>query len=194
MSDITILIPTTPERRARLTKCTAAIHTTCEGMEYSIMTYENTVGWVKAVRYMLNQLDRDQLVIILNDDCVPQGDWLHILLRKYSQLFSREGDGGLLQPNDGIMNGTVATMPMGRVGYLRKRIHEGYLSYYADTELTERAKAEDLYYYVPEAIIHHEHHTNGKAEKDKTYFSQEKNLEHDKYLFMNRQREGFKYE
>lgn len=177
---IIILIPTTPERRERLARCIESVREN-SNHPHVIMTFENTIGWVGAVREMLSKLNPYSLAVIINDDCVPQKDWLKILYA--SHLMHPDH---LLQPNDGIMQGKVATMPFATVGYLLENIYDGYKSYYADTELTDRAIRQNRYGYVPEAIVTHEHWSNGQASKDQTYHSQEVNLEHDRALYESR--------
>ena len=186
MHPITILIPTTPERRERLSTCVKALYENSDH-PFTLMTYENNIGWVGAVLHMLSLLNATDIVCIINDDCIPQKGWLKTMVEEYFSAFS---DGiGLAQPNDGIMNGSVATLPMGQVGYLEKNICSEYKSYYADTELTENAVRDGKYIYVDTAVIEHHHWSVSKGFHDATYASQEVNLQHDMDLYSKRRRE-----
>ncbi len=82
---ITILIPTTPERRERLQNTIESIreHTT---QPYKLTIYENNYeGYVKAIHTLLDGIDG--LVWCLNDDVILKNDTSINLLSSSSQIW-----------------------------------------------------------------------------------------------------------
>lgn len=188
MNPITILIPTTPERRERLQQTIQSIreHTT---QPYRLMIYENNYeGYVKAIHTLLEGVDG--LVWCLNDDVILKNDALKILSDKFEELYPQHN--GLLQPRDGIQEGNVCTLPFCHSKIMQRFTHKGYHHNFADQEFTLIMKANNLYTYVPEAVVEHKHWINGKAEQDKTYTDSQTRFEKDKELFTNRLNNGFK--
>lgn len=184
---INILIPTTPERRDRLQQTIESIreHTT---LPYKLTIYENNYeGYVKAIHVLLDGVDG--LVWCLNDDVILKNDALKILNDKFLELYPQLN--GLLQPRDGIQEGNVATLPFCHAKIMKHLTHEGYHHNFADQEFTMRMKAADLYTYVPEAVVEHNHWINGKATQDKTYTDSQTRFEKDQKLFTNRLQNGF---
>jgi len=185
---ITILIPTTPERRERLATCIASIreHTT---MPYKLMVYENNYeGYVKAIHTLLEGLEG--LVWCLNDDVVLKNDALKILYDTFDELYPKWN--GLLQPKDGIQEGNVCTLPFCHSKIMRQLTFKGYHHNFADQEFTMRMSSMGLYKYIPEAVVEHQHWINAKAEKDKTYTGSQGKFEADQKLFEERVLTGFK--
>lgn len=186
-SKITILIPTTPERRERLAKCIDSIreHTT---QPYRLMIYENNgEGYVKAIHTLLEGVQG--IVWCLNDDVVLKNDALKILTETFNKEFPKHN--GLLQPRDGIQEGNVCTLPFCHSEIMKKLTHKGYHHNFADQEFTIRMSVAGLYRYVPEAVVEHMHWINGKAEKDETYTKSQELFEKDQTLFNNRLQNGF---
>jgi hypothetical protein len=179
---VTILIPTTPERRERLSKCIDSIreHTT---QPYRLMIYENNYeGYVKAIHTLLEGVNG--LVWCLNDDVVLKNDALKILTEKFNQLYLKWN--GLLQPRDGIQEGNVCTLPFCHSKIMQRMTFRGYHHNFADQEFTMVMKGLGLYNYVPEAVVEHQHWINNKAEKDKTYTDSQILFEQDHKLFEKR--------
>jgi len=184
---ITILIPTTPERRERLAKCIDSLreHTT---QPYKLMIYENNYeGYVGAIHTLLDGLDG--LVWCLNDDVILKNDALKVLTETFEKEFPKMN--GLLQPRDGIQEGNVATLPFCHSKIMQALTHKGYHHNFADQEFTMRMTAAGLYKYCPDAVVEHQHWINSKAEKDKTYTDSQVRFEQDKELFTNRLQNGF---
>lgn len=188
MKPIIIAIPTTPERRERLQKTVESIreHTT---MPYILMIYENDYkGYVSAIHTLLDAIDG--LVWCLNDDVILKNDALKILYDKFEELYPKWN--GLLQPKDGIQEGAVCTLPFCHSRIMKQLTHKGYHHNFADQEFTIRMSSLGMYAYVPEAVVEHQHHINGKAPKDRTYSDSQILYEKDRELFTNRLKNGFK--
>jgi len=186
-SKVTILIPTTQERRDRLAKCIDSIrtHTT---MPYRLMIYENNgEGYVKAIHTLLEGVQG--LVWCLNDDVVLKNDALKILFDKFDELYPKWN--GLLQPKDGIQEGNVCTLPFCHSSIMKRLTFKGYHHNFADQEFTIIMKASELYNYVPEAEVEHMHWINGKADKDKTYTDSQILFTKDQELFNKRLQNNF---
>lgn len=184
---ITILIPTTPERRERLAKCIDSIreHTT---QPYRLMIYENVgEGYVKAIHTLLEGVQG--LVWCLNDDVVLKNNALKILTEKFYELYPHWN--GLLQPKDGIQEGNVCTLPFCHSEIMKRFTFKGYHHNFADQEFTIIMNSAGLYTYVPEAEVEHMHWINGKAEKDVTYTDSQVLFEQDQKLFEERLKANF---
>ena len=176
---VTILIPTTPERRERLQKTIASIqeHTT---QPYRLMTYENNYeGYVAAIHVLLQGLDT--LVWCLNDDVILKNDALKILTERFLSLYPAMN--GLCQPADGIQVDNVATLPFCHSKVMEKLTFKGYHHNFADAEFTAVMRELKLFTYVPEALVEHEHWINKKAEKDMTYGYSANKFDQDQKLF-----------
>lgn len=179
---IKILIPTMKERRGRLEQCLASIKEHVK-IPHKVMTFENNLGgFVPAIHEMLKHVSGP--VFCIGDDTLFIDDSLDRLFAKYQELYP-EGD-GLVQPDDGILHGSVATMPLCDARTIQKYTYKGYNHWYADEEFTEIMKAKGKYTYVPECKFEHVHWVNKKVEYDPTYaFSMLKN-EQDRELFIKR--------
>ena len=158
MTPINICITTTAGREIRLTKCLTAIE---QNSNYpyilSLYTDKELTGCIKPTRLMLESLNPNHLAIVLNDDMVPEKDWLKILVHEYTKRFPNYD--GLAQPKDTIQNGSIATCPMATPKFLLEHWRPEYHHMFGDTELTERAKYLKKYLYVPESVVVHEHLT-----------------------------------
>lgn len=177
---ITIVIPTTKERRERLQLTVEAIRNN-SNYPHRILIYENEDGgWVKAA---LNAIDGiSGPICFMSDDMIPQKDWLKLLMDKY--------DNNFVYPDDGINNGSVATVQLCDADYFRKYMFPEYHHNFGDTELTEIARIQGKLIYVPESKIIHNHWTKG-ANRDNTYLTQVPYFEHDKNLFNSRKSNNF---
>ncbi len=184
---IFILIPTTKERRPRLKELIDSIHENTQGIDYSIVTFENHIGWVRAHRSMLNRING--YCVLLADDLIVKENWLQNLWNSFVDAFPA-GD-GIAEPFNEIHGPNLSQHPLGRSDTILKYLHKGYIHNYSDNEFTDRARADGKLIYVPTAIIEHKHWTNGKAQRDETYLSQLKSLEHDKELYESRKRNNF---
>jgi hypothetical protein len=184
---ITILIPTTAERRPQLERCIQSIreHTT---QPYKLMIYENKYeGYVKAIQVLLSEVDG--IVWCLNDDVVLKNDALKILTEEFGKRFPQMN--GLLQPSDGIQEGNVATLPFCHSAVMRKLTFKGYHHNFADQEFTLIMKELGLFAYIPEAQVEHLHWINNKAPKDMTYGYSANHFNEDQVLFEKRQANKF---
>ena len=153
---INICITTIAGREERLKKCIDAIEKN-SNYKYILSIYKDfeLKGCVGPTRLILSSLNPDKLAIVLNDDMVPQKDWLKILVERYIQAFPQND--GLAQPQDTIQNGNIATCPMATPKFFLEHWRQEYHHMYGDTELTERAKILGKYLYVPESVVVHEH-------------------------------------
>jgi GT2 family glycosyltransferase len=177
---ITVIIPTTKERRTRIDECLTALKDNA-GVPVRILIYENQDGgWVKAVLTAIE--DTKGLVYVMNDDMVIQQDCLKILLDNY--------DNNVVFPDDGINNGTLATTFLCSADYVRENLYSGYSHNYSDTEFTERSKILGKLKYVPEAKLIHKHWTTG-APKDETYTKNTLTWSKDRDLFNERKSHNF---
>lgn len=166
---IHILIPTTEERRERLAECIKTIHEFA-GVPHIISTYENyREGFVKPCQLLLKDYKEDTMVWCIGDDTrLIEPDTLKRLLERYNQEYPNKD--GVVQPDDGIQNGQIITMPLCTVKtMLEKGIHIEFFLNYCDNLFTDLMKRDNKYTYCPEIKVEHHHHINGKAKKDETY-------------------------
>lgn len=187
---ITILIPTTSERKERLAKCVEAINRSVCSVPIIIVSFENNIGWVAAVHEMIKGLDDSDLVFVLGDDAIVAPDCLQILWNSYHS--SSVGNTELFQPDDGFHNAELATFPFCTVHILRKYLYKGYHHLWADNELTMIMKSMRVYIAVKDAKVDHQHFLKDRKLIDKTYADSQSWNEKDRSLFMQRQKDGFK--
>lgn len=187
-----VCIPTTPGRRQRLLNCIQKVQESADA-DYGILTYENQLGgWTPAVREMLKPLNKDQLVVIIGDDCEPEKGWMSKLIDAFELSFPDKD--GLCQPNDCAWNGGIASYPCATAGYLLKWTYSGYMHAHADEELACVARARGKYCYVPSAVVNHRHYQNTPGiEYDDTYKLQEGTWQNDKRLFDQRRGQSNDY-
>ena len=177
---ITIIIPTTPERRERLQECLNAVRDN-SNFPHRILIYEgNDGGYVKAVHRAVE--DINGLVCVIGDDMIPQKDWLKHLAETYND--------NLVFPDDGISKGKLATAFLCSADYLRKYLYKGYSHLFSDRELTAVSKILGKLQYVPESKVIHNHWSTG-AKKDNTYLAQDKTKDKDRELFFIRKAKNF---
>lgn len=185
-----ICIPTTKERRERLAKCVDSIHELA-GYPHIIVTYENyQEGFITPIHKILGGLRDDTLVWCIGDDTVLiEPDTVKRLVTMFYKAFP-EGD-GVINPNDGIQNGQIITMPLCTAYTMRKYTFKGYFLNYADNEFTDVMNAQRKYGYVPNIHVDHQHWVNGKAKKDATYEHAGTKFEADRLLYEARKARNF---
>lgn len=166
---IHILIPTTFERRERLAECIASIHEFA-GYPHIISTYENyQEGFVTPCYKLLKDLKPDTMVWCIGDDTsLVEKDTLKRLVDAYKANYPTND--GVVQPDDGIQNGHIITMPLCTAKtMLEKGIHLEFFLNYCDNLFTDLMNRDGKYTYCPEIKVEHHHHVNGKAKLDETY-------------------------
>lgn len=177
---IYICIPTTPERRARVSELVASIYAYTTDMRFAIVVYENEDGgWVKAVRNMLSGIDG--YVVLLGSDCVVTENWLGNLWRGFWAAFP-DGD-GVAQPYDDINEGRLAQHPLARSKTILEYLDPEFIHNFSDNWMTLRLMNDEKYAYIPSSKIIHNHFINRRAPKDKTYEKVFESYEQDKRTF-----------
>lgn len=189
---ITIIIPTTPDRRPRLLELLDSIEKNTADMSYVVAPYENELGgWVPAVHAAISGMGDDEFVVLLGSDVVVQQGWLSTLWRAFCERFPDRD--GAAQPFDEINHGRLCQHPLAKVSTIRKYLDPRFIHNYSDNWMTECLVRDGKYLYVPEAKIEHRHFINGKAKRDKTYdavFNKE-NWAKDQALYNSLRREEF---
>lgn len=183
-----VCIPTTAERRERLQKCIESIHQNA-GYPHIIVTYENLKeGFVKPIHRILEGITG--LVWCIGDDTIlTEPDTLKRLVDVFNSAFPNRD--GVVNPNDGIQNGQIITMPLCTSETMKKYTYKGYFLNYADNEMTEILRAENKYAYCPSVNVEHQHWVNGKAKKDQTYEHAGTMWSHDEELYKSRKANNF---
>lgn len=177
---IYIVIPTTKERRGRLRELLDSIEENTEGMNYSIVIFENELGgWVPAVHKALSGING--FVVLLGSDIVVKKDWLKILWQEFIRQFTDRD--GAAQPFDEINNGRLCQHPLAHSETIKKYLDRDFIHNFSDNYMTILLQREGKYLYVPEAKIEHKHFINKKAEKDKTYEIVFSSFERDRKVF-----------
>jgi hypothetical protein len=164
---IHILIPTTFERRQRLSHCIDSIHRNA-GYPHIISTYENyREGFVKPCHRLLRDLKPETMVWCIGDDTIlSQPD----TLRRLMGVFEECPSDIVLQPDDGIHHGRIITMPFCAAGtMLENGIHLEFFLNFCDNVFTEIMVKKRKYVYCPEIRVEHQHWINRKAPPDDTY-------------------------
>lgn len=185
---LTVCIPTTAERRQRLAKCIESLHKYA-GVPFQVLTYENyQEGFVLPIHKMLATLKDGTPVWCIGDDTIL------IEPDTIKRLFEEWMIGGadcVVNPNDGIQNGTIITMPFCSALTMRKYTYTGYFLNYADNEFTEIMRSEGRYIYRSDIHVDHQHHVNGKAPVDGTYSYALTKFDDDRKLYQLRKARGF---
>ncbi len=166
---IHIIIPTTKERRQRLAECIETIHEFA-GVPHIISTYENyQEGFVTPCYKLVKDLHPDTMVWCIGDDTrLTEPDTLKRLLEVYNKIYPNKD--GVVQPDDGIQNGQIITMPLCTAKTMLDRgLHLEFFLNYCDNLFTDIMARDRKYTYCPEIKVEHHHHINGKAKKDETY-------------------------
>jgi hypothetical protein len=169
MEIVHILIPTTEERRERLSKCVASIHENA-GFPHIISTYENyREGFVKPCYLLLKDLKEDTLVWCIGDDTIlAEKDTLKRLVDAYRACYPNND--GVVQPNDGIQGGNIITMPLcSAKTMIEKGIHLDFFLNFCDNIFTEIMRKENKYTYLPDINVDHQHFSQRKSPLDETY-------------------------
>jgi hypothetical protein len=148
------------------------------------MTYQNhNEGYVKAIHTILDCLVPDQLVWCIADDTVlEEPDTLKRLVNIYTQLYPLFD--GVVSPDDGIQNGSVATMPLTTARIMRENTLTCFFHNYADNIFTERMRALGKYHYAAGVRVTHAHWCVGKATKDRTYQIALDKIYEDKQMYL----------
>lgn len=163
---ITVVIPTTPERREQTMRCVRAV---MENSNYphKILVYENNDGgWVKAVHNALEGVDG--YVALLGSDTVPQKDWLKNLAETFFKTFPN-GDGVAEPYNEFNHGGALCQHPLAHSRTIKKYLYKQFVHWYSDNDFTEQVMYDGLYVFVPSAVVEHHHFLNKKAKFDETY-------------------------
>lgn len=174
---IYVIIPTTPERKDRLAMCIDAVKKSTYD-PVVVCTYENTLGGcVEPQIRMLQGING--IVFILNDDMIVDEKCIEKLMEKYQY-------GLLLQPDDHIHGGTLATASFGHSDTIKKYLHPGYKHNFNDNEITERAIIDGVYTPVLDAKLYHLHFSMNPELVDDTYRSSQSFFEQDRELYIKR--------
>lgn len=185
-----ILIPYTPDRRSRLLQTMASIwaHTNPEVTPYSFVLYENNyIGYPGAILDMVEGIDG--FVFMGASDIILGKDWLKILWEKMEEV----GRDKIVEPFNEIQRGQLVQHPLLHSDLVKKYFHRHYFHYYCDNEMTDRAVADGVYVYCPEAPMQHNHVINGKASMDEGYkivLDPARN-EKDRQMYEKRKAEGW---
>ena len=188
---IYICVPTTRERAERLEVLKESLRKYA-GIPYVLCTYENyREGFIQPIKKILNGLAPHTLVWCIGDDTeLTEPDTLKRLALEFYNRFPHFD--GIVQPNDGIQEGRIITMPLCTARTMMFGQHDGYFLNYADVEFTMIAEAFGKYKYCPDINVQHSHWVNRKAKMDDTYsFAASKDQE-DAKLFQERVKLGFK--
>jgi len=146
-----VVMPATNIEQAQLT---GEVLTKRAGLpfELRIVNDDKRIGYVASLNLALRDSKHDVVVYTAQDALVGQ-DWL-----KKALLIMMVENAGLVALNDGKWNGRLASfgviqMSWGRKIYGGDVFFKGYHSHYADTELTQIAKAQNRYAYAEKSIM-----------------------------------------
>jgi hypothetical protein len=148
---------------------------TMKPVAWSRIFYGNSKTKIQACNANMSEVDYPwDIVVLVSDDMVPQVSGWDDVIR--SHMLSRFPDTrGILWFNDGCQGDKLNTLCI----YGRKMYEEfGYIyepeykSFYCDTELTDRCRADlkDRCLYVPYCIIRHEHPGAGYTQNNDTLY------------------------
>jgi cellulose synthase/poly-beta-1,6-N-acetylglucosamine synthase-like glycosyltransferase len=185
---IYICVPTTKERRPKLEKLIESVRQS----DYPNLTLVIHEGIHPGCNESLHSFmwGIKGLMFLLSDDNEVYPDTISILYDAYLKNFPQ--DDGCVSPYNEFQGGDLITAAFCRAETWCKYTFKGYIHNYSDNEFTEVLKSMDKHVYVPEARLIHNHWTNGKAEFDETYKSNNTTSERDRQLFI--QRKANKYE
>lgn len=191
---IYVCIPTTKERRPRLEKCLEAIRASVGAPPFTVCLYENEDGgWVAALQNLVAGLRDDALIFNIGDDVIIQPDCIALLAEEFAwkEANGVNPDTLLLQPYEHIHQGNIATNPFCRAGLIKRWLSRAYVHNFADNELTELARAEGTYVYVPKAISEHIHFELDHSLYDETYDRTQRYFIKDQATFQQRKAAGY---
>lgn len=190
LSTLYVCIPTTKERRPRLANCISSIHENA-GYPHCIVTYENEgEGFCGPIHRILTGFSYGTLVWCIGDDSIlTEPDTIKRLVLRLKQAYPDFT--GVVQPDDGIQHGRIATMPLCAASTMLQYTHKGYFLNFADNEATERLIAKGKYLYCPEIYVDHQHAVVGKATNDRTYQAGQAKYAEDQALYHQRQIAGY---
>lgn len=184
---ITVIIPTTPERRIKALEC-ARLVMEKSGIEHRVLIFENELGgWVPAVHAALEGIDG--FVSLIGTDIEVEQDWLKNLWHAFNSYFP-DGD-GIAEPFNEIHGPNLCQHPLARADTIRKYLHKGYTHNFSDNEFTMRAARDKKLIYVPNARVKHNHWVNHRAPMDETYKVIMSSYKKDEQLFNQRMAAGF---
>lgn len=179
---INILIPTTPGRYNRLLD---TINSISDGNYpyYVIHKYTNNIGYVKAVKFLLEHYEPEDIVFIVNDDVKFEKDSLKLMYEAFNKDRTK-----IYQPNDGIwLTGGCATFPLALKSTILEYMCFEYYHYCADLEMHARALKDNRFEFVENAKVTHLHPCRfPEFQKDETYRIEEKFIEKDDLLYYKR--------
>ncbi len=182
-----VTIPTTKERRPRLQKAIDSIRNS-DYPNITLVVHEGVhPGSVESVHAMLEGIDG--LSFGLSDDNWIEPDCITKLVDAYLKAFP---DGyGFAQTYNEIQGSRLVTAGMCHSSWAKKYIYKGYVHNWSDNEFTEIVDSLNKHIYVPNAIVHHDHFSLGKADFDKTYESNQVAWEKDHALYLQRKANNF---
>jgi len=185
---ISVLIPSTPERKDRLAFAVESIQKNICNQPIEIITEISTgEGANKPLLRMFEKVN--DLVFLLNDDVILMPHCIQELYNNYVSTFPDKD--GICVPNDGVHNCKLATFPFGHVDTFKKYWCKDYIHLYADSDITEVMKRRNRYSEVPTAKLIHKHFLFEKELMDDTYGFSQKFSGHDQLIFRDRLEHNF---
>lgn len=132
-------------------------------------------------------------VALWADDLMPQRDWLGFAIRELNHM----GGHGLIGLNDLSSDGNVyaahwladRAFIMGELGGVM--YPPMYKSWWCDREVTDKARALEMYRWARRSIVEHNNYTFGKSQVDRTYREASVNYEVDRVIYETRKVAGF---
>lgn len=180
------IIPTTPERRKRLSKLIESLR--AQDFPHCVVIYENQCGGVvKALHEAIKGIHG--VCLILNDDMILGRGCLKELYGKYIHAFPKLD--GIAQPYEDMHRGELGVSPMLHSDLVKRYWFKGYIHNFGDTELTAIFKKKGKYIIVEEAKLTHQHFLKDKKLIDKTYIATQKEYSTDEMLFIERRKNNF---
>jgi hypothetical protein len=158
-----------------------------------VRTYEEYQrGAVYAWNKLLRRASGD-VIALWADDLVPQSGWIDHALAELDRI----GGHGLIGLNDLSSDGNeYAAHWLADRSFIKNELGgvmypPAYKSWWCDREVTDRAKALDLYSWAKSATVEHLNYTFGKSQLDRTYREAGLNYEADRLLYEQRKAAGF---
>jgi len=153
---------------------------------------EYELGAVYAWNKLL-KLATGDFIALWADDLMPQQDWLGHAIREMNHL----GNHGLIGLNDLSSDGEVyAAHWLADRAFIENELGgvmypPMYKSWWADREVTDRARAMGVYRWARRALVEHLNYTFGKSSNDRTYQHAAANYETDRVIYETRKAAGF---
>jgi glycosyltransferase involved in cell wall biosynthesis len=133
------------------------------------------------------------VIALWADDLVPEPGWLEHALKALDQI----GGHGLIGLNDLSSDGDIyAAHWLADRAFVEDELRgvmypPMYRSWWADREVTDRAREMGRYRWARRAIVEHLNYTFGKARIDRTYQDARANYETDRIIYEMRKADGF---